>query len=148
MKRSCFWDMGTTLRVPGSPDHSRAAKWKEEKERKKEKARDDPKEPKEHFFFGDKQPQDPEWWQEEGLCLVVRRKERQEGLVKRPWWRLHHTDKEQTRTFPKTNAEKTIRKEKVKKKLTLNPDSQLQKHQMKKDVAMPGNQTICPQPFD
>ena len=39
---------GTTLSVLGRPDHSRAARRKEEKEREKEKAKDDPKGPEEH----------------------------------------------------------------------------------------------------
>ena len=44
----------TTLSVPGSPDHSRAARLKEEKERKKEKAEDDPKGPEEHSLAKNK----------------------------------------------------------------------------------------------
>ena len=50
--------------------------------------------------------------------------------------------KVQARTFPKTKAEKRIRKEKTKQEPILNPDSQPQKHPMKKETARPGNQKI------
>ena len=50
--------------------------------------------------------------------------------------------KAQARTFPKTKAEERIRKEKTKQEPILNPDSQPQKHPMKKDMAKPGDQTI------
>ena len=46
------------------------------------------------------------------------------------------------RTFLKTEAEERNNKEKAKKEPFLNPDSQHQKHPMKNDMAMPGNQTI------
>ena len=44
--------------------------------------------------------------------------------------------------FTKTNAEERIKKAKARKEYILNPDSQLQKHPMKKDMPKPGNQTI------
>ena len=43
-----FSGRGTTLSVFGSPDHSRAARCEEEKEREKDKAKDDPQGPEEH----------------------------------------------------------------------------------------------------
>ena len=48
----------------------------------------------------------------------------------------------QARTFPKTKAEERIKKEKANGELIFNPDPRPQKHQMKKDMARPGNQTI------
>ena len=45
---------GTTLSVTGSPDHSRAARWTEEKEREKEKAKDDPTGSEEHSLVMNK----------------------------------------------------------------------------------------------
>ena len=43
-----FLDIGTTLRVPGSPDHTKADNCREEEEREKEKAKDDPRGLDEH----------------------------------------------------------------------------------------------------
>ena len=50
--------------------------------------------------------------------------------------------KVQARTFTKTKAEERIKKEKARNGPILNPDSQPQKHPMKKDMTRHGNQTI------
>ena len=55
---------------------------------------------------------------------------------------LTSATKVQARTFIKTKAEEKIKKEKAKKEPILNLDSQPQKHQMKRKMARPGNQTI------
>ena len=46
--------------------------------------------------------------------------------------------KEQARIIPRTKARERAKKEKARKELFLNPDSQPQQHSMKKDLARPG----------
>ena len=55
---------------------------------------------------------------------------------------LTNRTKMQARTFTKTKAERRTKKEKAKKELIPNPDSQPQKQIVKKDVARLGNQTL------
>ena len=55
---------------------------------------------------------------------------------------LSSPTKVQARTFTKTKAEERVKKEKAKKEPFLNPDSQPQKHPMRKDMARLGNHTI------
>ena len=50
--------------------------------------------------------------------------------------------KAQARIIHRTKVEERTKEEKAGRELILNPDSQFQKHPMKKDVAIPGNQTI------
>ena len=122
---------GTTLSVPRSPDHSRAARWKEEKKREKEKARNDPKGPEEH-------------------SLAMNRYKIPNGGQKRtlpggPKERKARNDKwcRQGSSSPKKpKAEERITKEEAKKAPFLNPDCRPQKDPMKKDTAAPGNWTI------
>ena len=84
-------------------------------------------------FFGDEQVQDPEWWSEEDF----------DGLQK-GGFRPYQPDNGAGKDFqPKTKAEERISKEKAKKEPSLNPHCQPQKHPMKKDMAAPGNKTIC-----
>ena len=134
---------GTTLSVPGSPDHSRAARRKEEKE----KAEDDPKGPEEHSLMmskrkipnaGKKRTQfgGPKERKARRACRKVKMASIRVVLA------LTSPTKEQARTTPRTKATERTKTEKARKEPFLNPDSQPQKHPMKKDMARPGNQTI------
>ena len=92
-------------------------------------------------FFGDEQAQDPEWWQEED-----QRKERQAGLVKKAMASIRvvfarcQPDKGAGKILPRTKSWERTKKEKA--RMVPHPDSQPQKHPMRKDMARPGNQTI------
>ena len=108
----------TTLSVPCSPDHSRAARRKEEKEREKEKAKDDPKGPDEHSLMMDKRkilngkkrtsfgaPKERE----------ARRACQKASMVSiRVVFALINRTKVQASTFTKTKAEERIEKGKSK----------------------------------
>ena len=50
--------------------------------------------------------------------------------------------KVQAKKFPNSRAKERTKKEKARKEPIINPDSQPQKHPMKKDMVRPGNQTI------
>ena len=129
--------------IQGPPDEK-----EKRKEMEKEKAEDDPKGPEEHFF-GDEQAQDPEWWLEEDLVWWSKGKKGKQGWSKgndglqiRVVFARTSPTKVQAMTFTIAKAEERVKKEKAKKELFLNRDSQPQIHPMKKDMAKPENQTI------
>ena len=108
----------------------------EKKEREKENAKDDPKGP-------DEQTQDTEWRQFGGPNESKARRGCQDAMMAsiKAVFDLANQTKVQARTITKTKAEETIKKEKAKKEPILSPDSQPQKHQMKRNMARPGNRT-------
>ena len=57
-------------------------------------------------------------------------------------FRTYQPQQGEVRITPRTKAEERTKKEKARKELILNPDSQLQKYPMKKDMPRPGNQMI------
>ena len=98
-------------------------------------------------FFGDEQAQDPEWWQEEDQVWWSKGKKGKKGLSKgndgfhKSGFRSYQPDKGAGKDYiPRTKAR--AKKEKARKEPFLNPDSQPQKHPMKKDMARPWNQEI------
>ena len=119
---------GTTLSVPGiqmSPGE-------------KEKVEDDLKRPEEHSLVMTKRK-----------ILNGGKKSTKFGGPKdrmmasiRVVFTLTSPTKVQAKTFTKAKAEERIKQGKTKKDFFLNPDSQPQKHPMKKDMARPGTQTI------
>ena len=72
----------TTVRVSGSPDHTEATSWKEEKDREQERTKAYPKEAKEHSLAKKKQ-KILKCGQKGGLCLVEQRTQWQERTFKR-----------------------------------------------------------------
>ena len=138
---------GTTLSVSGSPDHIRAASWKEEKEREKESTKVYPKEAEEHSLAKNKH-KIPKFGQKRTLLggsqETRARKACQKAMmaIRRVVFALTTQTKAQARIITTTKAKERTKKEKARKELILNPDFQPQKHPTKKDTAMPGNETI------
>ena len=138
---------GTTLSVSGSPDHIRAASWKEEKEREKESTKVYPKEAEEHSLAKNKH-KIPKFGQKRTLLggpqETKARKACQKAMmtIRRVVFALTTQTKAQARIITRTKAKERTKKEKARKELILNPDFQPQKHPTKKDTAMLGNETI------
>ena len=142
-ERLCFWTWDDTeCAWQSRPFKGRQAKRRKRKGKRKRRSKRTGR-----AFSGDEQARS-RMVVRRGLCLVVQRKERQEGLSKgndgfhKGGFRPYQPDKGAGKDFPKQRQRERIEKEKAKKEPILNPDSQPQKHPMKKDMARPGNQTI------
>ena len=139
---------GTTLSLPGRPDHSRAAKVKRRKGKGKGQGKGRSKRTG-RAFFGDERVQDPEWWQEEDQVWWSNGKKGKKGLSKgndgfqKGGFRPYQPGKRCRQGLsPKQRQRKGSKRDKAKKEPFLNPDCQPQNHPMKKYMDAPGNQRI------
>ena len=142
---SCFWAW-TTTSVPGSPDQS-GAKNKRGKDKAKERAKVDQKEPEEDSFVKSKHRH-----QNCGLEKIVLGgpKENEARKAHRKVMKasgrvdfvLTRQERAQAVILTRTQAEARIKKERARMVLMHNQDSQHLKTLLKRDKAIPGNQTI------
>ena len=98
--------------------------------------------------IGDEQTQDTEWRQEEDPVWLSEGKKGKKGLSKgndgvhKGGFRPYQPDKGAGKEFPQFKGKRKDQKRKGKEGTIINPDSQPQKHPMKKDMDRPWNQTI------
>ena len=145
-ERSCFWTWDDTE----CAWQSRQFKGRQVKRRrgkgKGKKAKDDPKGPEEHALVMNKRKISNGGKKKTQFGGPKERKARRACQKAMMFFHMGgfrpYQTKVQARTPTKTKAEERIKKEKARKELFLNPDSQPQKHLMNKDMARPGNQTI------
>ena len=144
----------------GSPDHSKGRQVKRREGKGKGRSKRTGR-----AFCGDEQAQDPVWWSEEDFAWWSKGKKGKKGLSKgngglqkggfRPYQpdkgagKDYHQNKGRGKDQRGKGREGTCPQSRFSPSETpneegygFNPDFQPQKHPTKKDMAMPGNQTI------
>ena len=104
--------------MPGSPDHSRAARRREETEKAMDKVKGRSQRTG-RAFFGDEQAQDPEWWSQEDFAWWSEGKKGKKGKAmmafRRVVFALTRQIKAQARIIPRTKARERTKQEKARK---------------------------------